>query len=262
MARWVHEGPNTGDLFDNMVAMVEAAGGRIAGVLWYQGESDAEGERVERYAARLRRFIAAVRERFGHHVVVGIAQLNRYTHPGADDAGWSRVREMQRQVARTTARTAIVPTIDLALSDEIHNSAGAEVHLGERMAEAMRALIWGAPVLPWPEVASVQAVDAATLAVRTVHGSGEWTRDARDQTFRVDDAAGENPVVDAAVDPEGVIRVRLGRPLQGPATLHVAFGANPAPTLRDDLGRVLMPCSLAVEPRPRERSEGGAGTGL
>lgn len=252
MARWDPREQGGADLWHNMVAMIQSAGADVAGVLWYQGESDANQNAANLYEARMRAFIHEIRKLVGRpNLPMLMAQLNRFTNPDADHARWSQVREMQRQLAAKVPNTGLVVTIDLSLSDEIHNDAAGNVVLGQRFAQWALVNLYGLERdTGWPEPVSITAVDPLTIAIQTANASGEWSVDAAvgDGPFRVEDEIGEVPLEGGLQClPHGIIHVKLARPLTGKgAMVHCAYGANPLITLRDDLGRTLMPFSLPL----------------
>lgn len=128
-----HEGGDS--LFGSMLLSVEAAGGAVAGMLWYQGESDAVECMSHDYAARLQSFVAAVRDAVRSpgmpffHVQIG--RLTGEPPEGAD-AHWMRVREAQRTV--DTGAGGVTTAVDLGLSDVIHLSTASLRRLGRRLA--------------------------------------------------------------------------------------------------------------------------------
>ena len=63
MAQWNPElkGLGGGSLYGSMLNRLSAAGGKVAGVLWYQGESDANPDDAPRFAERFRKLVASVR---------------------------------------------------------------------------------------------------------------------------------------------------------------------------------------------------------
>lgn len=214
MARLDSREQGGADLWHNMVAMVQGAGADVAGVLWYQGESDADKNAANRYEARMRAFIEAIRKLVGRpNLPLLRAQLNRFTNPDADYAQWSRVREMQRQVAAKVPNTGLVVTIDRPLSDEIHNDAAGNVVLGQRFAQwALVNLYAQERDAGWPEPVSITAVDPLTIAIQTANASGEWS--VGDGPFRVKDEQGEVPLEGGVrFLPHGIIHVKLARPL-------------------------------------------------
>ena len=52
-------------LYGSMVRRFRAAGGRVTGLLWYQGESDANPKAAPEFQQKFERFVARVREDFG-----------------------------------------------------------------------------------------------------------------------------------------------------------------------------------------------------
>ena len=106
LSRWNPDEPGAADLFDNMVRCVGKAGGKVRGIVWYQGESDTGTDAdAASYAQRFRRALAAWREALAApELPVLTVQLNRVHQPADPDADrrWSQVREAQRQAARQT----------------------------------------------------------------------------------------------------------------------------------------------------------------
>jgi len=88
-------------LYHNMVRTVQCAGGRVRGILWYQGESDATGGPAETYLQRFGAAVAAWRDALGDpQLPILTVQLNRYYTPPTEDLerAWPMLREAQRQV--------------------------------------------------------------------------------------------------------------------------------------------------------------------
>ena len=137
LQRWNLAEPGRADLYDNLLAMVGLAGGAIRGVVWYQGESDCSPALSATYQVRFRTFAASLRRDLGSpDLPILTAQLNRFTTPSlalsptgrcdaAADRGWSVVREAQRRLAQELPHVAVVPTLDLFLSDNIQRRRGS-----------------------------------------------------------------------------------------------------------------------------------------
>jgi sialate O-acetylesterase len=121
-------------------------GGRIAGMIWYQGCSDANPDAAPHYTDRMVALIRALR-RDAHDPLlpVVIVQIARVTDwPGAEAARtWNSVQEQQRRLPERIRHLAVVPAIDLPLDDGIHVSEAGQVRLGRRLAYAMRVLTAG-----------------------------------------------------------------------------------------------------------------------
>lgn len=98
----------------------------LTGVVWYQGESDAN--KAGRYTDRLTAFVRGLRLRWGANLPVCLVQLSSY-----EDVDYAPIREIQRRVA-ATERTGLVVTIDVGSPHDIHPSNKADV--------AHRAALW------------------------------------------------------------------------------------------------------------------------
>ncbi len=192
LTRWT----GAADLFDNMVQCVEKVGGKVRGIVWYQGESDTGTDAdATSYAERFQRAVAAWRAALADaELPVLTVQLNRVYQPADPDVDrrWSQVREAQRQVARQTPGVGVVPALDLPLSDLIHTSPAGNMLLGERLAQAALGLVYGQTVA-WkaPDlVAARRRGDRVELEFVAVESRMD-SIDAEANSFRVEDAAGE-----------------------------------------------------------------------
>ncbi|MHB9034659.1 MAG: sialate O-acetylesterase, partial [Anaerolineae bacterium] len=87
-------------LYANMIHCVKLAGCKVKGILWYQGESDANPAQAPSYAQRFITAVKAWREALKQpDLPVITVQLNRhYTASTSElELGWSLLREAQRQ---------------------------------------------------------------------------------------------------------------------------------------------------------------------
>jgi Carbohydrate esterase, sialic acid-specific acetylesterase len=128
-------------LYSAMLERFHAVGGSIAGLLWYQGESDAMVlEDANHYKEKMVKFIETVRRDLGNPALPMIyCQVGRCVSSDSP-TGWNIVREAQRQIAESgTPNLAMVSTIDTELDDFIHvASSGVEI-IGQRMLRIARA---------------------------------------------------------------------------------------------------------------------------
>lgn len=133
-----------GDLYDNMVKAIRKQGGKIRGVLWYQGCSDTEN--AERYGERFSQMVQKLRmDLQDEKLPFFTCQLNRLTSAPASqqvDKNWSIIRNAQFLAAENLEEIYVMPTIDGTLSDLIHNSASFNVILGERLAKQVLANLY------------------------------------------------------------------------------------------------------------------------
>lgn len=237
-------------LYHNMLHCIAKAGGAVKGVLWYQGESDAGPGLAESYAARFQAAVGAWREALHQpDLPILTVQLNRYYQPPdtvtAESAGmaraWTLIRETQRQLAHTMNQVAVIPTLDLTLSDLIHTGPTGNLLIGERLARAALGMVYGQPVdYQAPDLQGARLIDQG--AVVELHFAYVLDRldnlDRAANCFKVEDSAGEVPIMAVHYPMNATIQLRLARPLVGTAVVHGAYGYNPA-LAPVDMDRVL-----------------------
>jgi type 1 glutamine amidotransferase len=123
-------------LYGSMIRQLKEAGGKVKGVLWYQGESDAlgQGEAWKVYPRAFADFIAAVRSDLGQpELPFYFVQIGRFI-VGADPKGWNAVQDAQRTLPERVPNTAVVSVIDLELDDLIHVGTQGLKRTGQRLA--------------------------------------------------------------------------------------------------------------------------------
>lgn len=231
-------------LCENMIQCAAKVGGRVRGVLWYQGESDTGTDAdATSYAQRFSQALTAWRQALGDPQLPALTvQLNRVFQV-ADEGShrrWTQVREAQRQVARTDRRVAVVPALDLPLSDLIHISPAGNLLLGERLARAALGLVYGRPIeYRAPDLQSARRVDAQTIELHFAPVTSRMDSiDLTSHSFRVEDAEGEVPVAQVVFSQDARIQLVLDRPLSGKAQVHGGWGYDPA-TVPADMERFM-----------------------
>jgi len=159
-----------GTLYNGMIAPLGPVG--LAGVAWYQGESDTG---LPGYDRRLSAMLKDWRARFETpNLPFAIVQLSAYGDMAKRpvESGWAQVRDVQRRVAETDGHAAVVVTIDHGDPLDIH--PGEKQEVGRRAARAMRATAYGEAVAPsGPRIASAarDAGGGVTLTFRDVAGA-------------------------------------------------------------------------------------------
>jgi len=235
-----------------MMDVVARVGGRVAGMLWYQGESDCNPELAPTYAERFTRFVSAVREAVDRpDLPVLTAQLNRVAgnYDPLENKLWGVMRETQRQLARALPNVAVVPTLDLTLSDTIHNSARGNITLGGRFARSALAMAYGhdgnhrAPDLARAEFQDHTSIALEFDNVRQPLVAHQYPI----PEFIVEDDEGEVPLEEVSVMDARVI-LKLSRETKGSVRVHGALSPNPAISLKDDNDcPILGFCDVPVE---------------
>lgn len=119
-------------------------GGRIAGVVWYQGESDTNPDAAPLYTDRMKALVRAFRRVVCSPCLPFVAvQIGRVVCPGISTPAWNSIQDQQRRLTGAIRNYAVVPTIDLDLDDLAHIGGADQHRLGRRLANAMHALIAG-----------------------------------------------------------------------------------------------------------------------
>ena len=144
MAQWNPALGNLGgkSLYGATLRRLAKNGGRVAGVIWYQGESDARGPAVEAYTEKTKALIAAFRRDAGDGALpFALVQISRVVSGDFDSTGWNAVQDRERLLPRDVRGVTTVPAIDLDLDDLIHISGPEHERLGRRLAQAMAVLM-------------------------------------------------------------------------------------------------------------------------
>ncbi|HEY1602368.1 MAG TPA: sialate O-acetylesterase [Pirellulales bacterium] len=125
------------------------AGGRVKGMLFFQGEQDAIfGDKdsiatkpsligpVSTYSQQFKSFVESLRgDVHDPDMPVIFAQICRHHNgPTGRDWAWEAVREAQRRLPETLAHSYCVPSIDLNLMDGLHLDDDSLQRMGQRMA--------------------------------------------------------------------------------------------------------------------------------
>lgn len=224
-------------LYASMLMSVAATGQPVAGLLWYQGESDTNEADAAVYTRRMQRLVAATRRDLRQpRLPWVIVQIARVFHDVANSQAWNSIQDQQRLLPQKIKFLETVAAIDLPLDDAIHIAATGYPRLGVRLARAADRLVHGnTRELPAPRIARVHWVDAAPFShveVTFDHVAGELR------------SAGE-PSGFAWVNPEGgVHKLTYRTDLDGnKARLYVS--RKPEPMVRLHYGHGFSPtCNI------------------
>jgi sialate O-acetylesterase len=121
-------------LYGATVRRVRLVGGKVTGILWYQGESDASPKAAPLFQQKFERLVAAFRSDFGQpDVPFYYVQIGRHVSlSGA--AEWNAVQEMQRKAEAAIPRSGMATAVDFTLDDGIHVGTQDHKRLGARLA--------------------------------------------------------------------------------------------------------------------------------
>jgi len=237
-------------LFGAMVRRFEKNGAKVAGVIWYQGCSDANADDAPKYTARMKKFVSATRKALGEprlpFVVVQIARV--FGIENRDAAAWNSVRDQQRRLGKVIDRLAVVPAIDLELDDSIHISGEGQIRLGRRLADAALAMIDPTCGAKRPiELKEVKCsidryMQAVNITVRFANVVGELTAPGRPEGFAICDASGKVLPVIYRTETTGnrvLLRTTLVPADTKGLQLYYGFGCSPYCNITDHADRSL-----------------------
>jgi len=211
--------------FMHAAAIEPMKGLPIAGVLWYQGESNAHD--ATRHRTLLALLIDTLRESLGDPDL----PLLQVQLPGLDREEWPEFRESQAAVLDTPG-VAMVTAFDLGHPTDVHPHRKKPV--GERLARLALEIVYRRELLGRPPMlAGDVSFDGSRIEV-TIARSGSGLRLEGDSPARSFWIAGEDRIFRRAtwVDASGD-RVRAEcDAITEPAALRFAWEADPFPALR------------------------------
>ncbi|KAI9260662.1 SGNH hydrolase-type esterase domain-containing protein [Phascolomyces articulosus] len=158
--------PYNNTLYGAMLGRIEKATGgsnQVAGILWYQGESDAgDATLASEYENNLASWIKTTRSILKNDLLPFLyVQVSRVLRIQNDqDKGWNQVREAQRLLNDNSnfdkKRIGGVASIDLEMDDYIHLSGKGQTIVGQRLAIAATNALRNKASTTSPTFASVK----------------------------------------------------------------------------------------------------------
>ncbi|MCG3146733.1 MAG: hypothetical protein PCFJNLEI_00167 [Verrucomicrobiae bacterium] len=246
MAQWSPEKKSEGSksLYGAMVRRVAKNGGRVAGLIWYQGESDTNAPDVAAvYSEKMRQFVSAVRQDLrSPRLPVALVQIGRYVNQWGGGEFWNSIQDQQRRLPRTIPQLTVVPAVDLPLDDAIHVGGTGLTQLGQRLAEAMHVLRGGKgarPPLAFKRAYVVQDKDSTfgNVVVEFDNVTGKLVSGSRPTGFSLVEREG---IFDTVLDGNKVL-LRTFLPVPDLQKLRLVYGAgtNPYCNILDQNNRAL-----------------------
>lgn len=185
-------------LYGIMMQKVKKAGGRVKGMLWYQGESDAlvaDDKIPSSYKKRFKNFVSAVHKDIGEIPVITV-QIGRTLEASPEIARfWQMVQENQRLAAEKIPDVYMVSAFDLDLYDPIHISYEAQKKLAHRLARIALPLVKsGLPIDRGITLKSVKYKTPKIIAVTYEGIKGKLQSPGRPAGFELRMDNGKTPV--------------------------------------------------------------------
>ncbi|KAI8384500.1 SGNH hydrolase-type esterase domain-containing protein [Radiomyces spectabilis] len=268
MDKWAPVSMGTEDdgatLYGAMISRLRGLEGRFAGILWYQGESDAVeyGQTITRrrkqlkhkYKDQLLRFIDAVRQEFQLSTLpFAMVQLARHIDDEDSDEGWQIIRAQQQQMM--SDRIAVVASIDCQMDDRIHLSAFGLSTVGVRLARAATNAKLGVGTKTSPIIRSVQAITLQDSATQSTMLSllilfdnvSDWGYREEVHGFSLRDSDGliHDVIYSARIEQKTRVRLYLKPQLlqdqrRHDLSLYYGYGKNPICNLVTVKGMALL----------------------
>jgi len=232
--------------YGSMLLSVRATGQPVAGVLWYQGESDALPQDVPLYEKRMTELVAATRRDLSQPglpwVTVQISRVYGLAAKREDIKAWNDIQELQRLLPKKIRNLETVAAIDLPLDDGIHIGVDGFPRLASRMARAAARLAYGdRRELPPPRLESVSKLRlkrglSFTVDVAFANVVGGLRSGGLPYGFAILDGNGiDQAVVYKTTLHDNVVRLHLG--VATASGLYLAYGAGRVPICNITDGR-------------------------
>jgi sialate O-acetylesterase len=233
-------------LYGAMLRRFHEVGGHVTGVLWYQGESDANPKAAPLFQDKFEKFVVAVRDDFGQpNMPFYYVQIGRHVDR-SNVAEWNAVQEYQRTLAQSIPHAGMVPSVDSALDDGIHVSTQDQKRMGKRLAVLATRDLFPAMSDYGQQKGGPRPVSAnfASGILKLIFDgvNGRLQSEGRIAGFTIHDAQGQPvPMIyKARFDPAdgNIIYLHLSGRLPEGATIRYGFGKDPYCNVTDskDMG--------------------------
>ncbi len=204
-------------------------GTQLAGVIWYQGESNS-GNPVQ-YRQLLPALIADWRQRFRNpDLHVGIVQLANFLPRVSDPVqeGWAGLREAQALTAQADAHASLAVAIDIGEADDIHPKNKYDV--GRRLALGALAQHYHLDLVAQGPAFQRLTIEQNSVRLYFNTAAGLKTTDGHTPTgFALSGPDGTWQTAQAVIDGETVVLRADG--ISAPRAVRYAWANNPAVNL-------------------------------
>jgi sialate O-acetylesterase len=210
------------------------AGLPIAGVIWYQGESNVA--RAAQYRTLFQQMIRGWRAAWGDPKLPFLfVQLPNYEDAGAaktslGESAWAELRDAQAHAIREP-RTAMAVTLDIGEAKDIHPREKQEV--GRRLALQALKMVYGRDVIAFGPTFAHAVRDGAAIKVRFLNVAGGLTTSdgAPPKGFLIAGADRTWKTAEARI--EGATVVVSHPEIAEPVAVRYGWGNDPGATLRN-----------------------------
>ncbi len=245
MQQWnpARKGEKGASLYGSMLLSLAATAQPVAGMLWYQGESDTNPEDAALYTERMKKLVAATRRDLRQPglpwVIVQIARF--YSASIQSDPprmiAWNKIQDEERLLPERVARLETVPAIDLPLDDFIHIGAAGFPRLAARLARMADRLVYRnageKPPLRLKSISepfSLPSENSFAIDIQFENAVGGLRSNGEPGGFVITDGSGRDLHLPFKTTLHGS-SARLHLPAgQLPPNCRLSYGFGPAPT--------------------------------
>jgi hypothetical protein len=243
MSQWSPDLKEQGgkSLYGSMLLSLRATGQPLAGVLWYQGESDANATDAAVYTSRMKQLVAEVRQDMRQPTLPWVVVQISRVYSNNDALSWNSVQEQQRLLPSEIDHLETVAAIDLSLDDNVHIGSAGFPRLGVRMASAAWSLISGRKKRP-PQLRSIApsrnlglVTGGPCFDVSFDSVEGQLRSDGMPHGFTLVDAEGKVvPIIYKTTLHGNVVRLHCGNSPTANLFLHYGHGLTPYCNITDE----------------------------
>ncbi len=230
-------------LYNSMVDKIGEVGD-FSGMIWYQGCNETNEEECFSYYEKFCEAVRLWRNKFGDFPIV-TCQLNRHASRENDNNRcWGAVRDAQRRAALTLKDVYIVTTNDLPVCDGIHNTSGASVIIGERIAGALQKMYYKLPGYSAPVITRAKKIDGNKIFVSVSGCQVLKTMDDNPCGLSIEDEKGMMECLSVSTR-DGGLEITAGRKILGKAYFHAYWEKQGSEfTVRDVYGMPVTSCYM------------------
>lgn len=231
-------------LYGGMIRRVKAVGGRVAGVLWYQGESDASVKAAPLFKQKFIDLINATRADTGQaNLPFYYVQIGRYVVLSNPEP-WNAVQQAQLEVETALPNVGMTTCLDCDLDDGIHVGTDSFGLLAARMANLAQGKVRRGPR---PVSATVEG---NSVLIKFNEINGHLVHRGRLSGFTLHDADGKmlEMIYRQRISPKSPDTVELlfGGKLPEGARVFYGYGKDPYVNLEDSLRMSCPAFNLAI----------------
>src|SRR6185312_4823435 len=229
-------------LYGSMIRRVKAVDGRVKGILWYQGESDANPTAAPVFEKLFIDFVTSVRADLNQpNLPFYYVQIGRHIS-NENVAQWNIVQDAQRRAEPEIPNSGMVAAVDLTLDDGIHISTPDLKRLGHRLANLACHDLYSkdgdcGDLKRGPRPVAAEYNPAGFVKVVFTDVNGRLDSQGRISGFSIHNADGTlaPAIYKATVDPAeaSVVLLYISRKLPPKATLWYGYGKDPYCNLVD-----------------------------